>query len=162
MAERQCQALSPGFVPGCHRQRIGEEAQDFAELLRLLEGCGYEVKPGKHLSFYRQRQGQNIRLRSLGPGYSEAELRAVIQGKQPHNPRKKKSFVSRPPKQNLIAEIEAKIGTGKGAAYDQKLKVVKLKAMAETLLFIQRQDFPAYDSLLWRNWLTMPLPEARL
>lgn len=47
----------------------------------------------------------------------------------------------------MITEIEAKIGNGRGAAYDRKLKVVKLKAMAETLLYIQRQDFPDYDAL---------------
>lgn len=54
------------------------------------------------------------------------------------------SKVSRP---TLISQIEAKIGNGKGAAYDQKLKVVKLKSMAETLLFIQKHDFADFDAL---------------
>lgn len=52
--------------------------------------------------------------------------------------------MSRP---TLISQIEAKIGNGKGAAYDQKLKVVKLKTMAETLLFIQKHDFADFDAL---------------
>ena len=51
--------------------------------------------------------------------------------------------MSRP---TLISQIEAKIGSGKGAAYDQKLKVVKLKSMAETLLFIQKHDFADFIS----------------
>ena len=52
--------------------------------------------------------------------------------------------MSRP---TLISQIEAKIGSGKGAAYDQKLKVVKLKSMAETLLFIQKHDFADFNAL---------------
>ena len=34
-----------------------------------------------------------------------------------------------------------------GITYDQKLKVVKLKSMAETLLFIQNHDFADFDTL---------------
>ena len=34
-----------------------------------------------------------------------------------------------------------------GITYDQKLKVVKLKSMAETLLFIQNHDFADFDAL---------------
>ena len=126
---------------------LAKKPKDFEELLQFIEACGYEIKKGRHLTFLRQGQKQNIRLRSLGEGYSEEELQAVLLGKQKHTPRKKKSFASKPAKQTLIAQIEAQIGSGKGRAYDQKLKVMKLKAMADTLLFIQRQDFPDYATL---------------
>ena len=49
-------------------------------------------------------------------------------------------------KPTLISQIEAKIGSGKGAAYDQKLKVVKLKSMAETLRFVQKYDFANFNA----------------
>ena len=112
-----------------------------------MEAAGYTVKRGKHVTFMQDGQPQNIRLRSLGEGYSEEELRAVILGTRVHTPRRKKSFPSKASRPTLISQIEAKIGSGKGAAYDQKLKVVKLKSMAETLLFIQKHDFADFDAL---------------
>ena len=101
----------------------------------------------KHVTFMRDGQPQNIRLRSLGEGYSEEELRAVILGTRVHTPRRKKRHPSKVSRPTLISQIEANIGSGKGAAYDQKLKVVKLKSMAETLLFIQKHDFADFDAL---------------
>ena len=125
---------------------LAKKPNDFETFLKLVEASGYTVKRGKYLTFMREGQ-DNIRLRSLKEGYSEEELRAVILGTRTHTPRKKKTYPARTPSPNLIAQIEAKIGTGKGAAYDQKLKVVKLKSMAETLLFIQRQGFADYAAL---------------
>ena len=112
-----------------------------------VEAAGYTVKRGMHVTFMRDGQPQNIRLRSLGEGYSEEELRAVILGTRVHTPRRKKRYPSKVSRPTLISQIEAKIGNGKGAAYDQKLKVVKLKTMAETLLFIQKHDFADFDAL---------------
>ena len=40
-----------------------------------------------------------------------------------------------------LGAIEAKINSGCGNAYDQKMKVIRLKSFAETLLFIQQHDF---------------------
>lgn len=77
----------------------------------------------KHVTFMRDGQPQNIRLRSLGEGYSEEDLRAVILGTRVHTPRRKKRHPSKVSRPTLISQIEAKIGSGKGAAYDQKLKV---------------------------------------
>lgn len=107
-----------------------------------MEEAGYTVKRGKHVTFMRDGQPQNIRLRSLGEGYSEEELRAVILGTRVHTPRRKKRYPSKVSRPTLISQIEAKIGNGKGAAYDQKLK-----SMAETLLFIQKHDFADFDAL---------------
>ena len=126
---------------------LAKKPKDFEEFLKLVEAAGYTVKRGKHVTFMRDGQPQNIRLRSLGEGYSEEELRAVILGTRMHTPRRKKRYPSKVSRPTLISQIEAKIGNGKGAAYDQKLKVVKLKTMAETLLFIQKHDFADFDAL---------------
>ena len=64
-----------------------------------------------------------------------------------HTPRRKKSYPIKGTRPTLISQIEAKIGGGKGAAYDQKLKVIKLKSMAKTLLFIHKHDFADFDAL---------------
>ena len=126
---------------------LAKKPEDFEEFLKLVEAAGYTVKRGRHVTFMRDGQPQNIRLRSLGEGYSEEELRAVILGTRVHTPRRKKRYPSKVSRPTLISQIEAKIGNGKGAAYDQKLKVVKLKTMAETLLFIQKHDFADFDAL---------------
>lgn len=126
---------------------LAKKPKDFEEFLKLVEAAGYTVKRGKHVTFMRDGQPQNIRLRSLGEGYSEEELRALILGTRVHTPRRKKRYPSKVSRPTLISQIEAKIGNGKGAAYDQKLKVVKLKTMAETLLFIQNHDFADFDAL---------------
>ena len=119
---------------------LAKKPENFEVFLKLVEEAGYTVKRGKHVTFMRDGQPQNIRLRSLGEGYSEEELRAVILGTRVHTPRRKKRYPSKVSRPTLISQIEAKIGSGKGAAYDQKLKVVKLKSMAETLLFIQKHS----------------------
>ena len=126
---------------------LAKKPENFEVFLKLVEEAGYTVKRGKHVTFMRDGQPQNIRLRSLGEGYSEEELRAVILGTRVHTPRRKKRYPSKVSRPTLISQIEAKIGSGKGAAYDQKLKVVKLKSMAETLLFIQKHDFADFDAL---------------
>ncbi len=126
---------------------LAKKPKDFEEFLKLVEAAGYTVKRGKHVTFMRDGQPQNIRLRSLGEGYSEEELRAVILGTRVHTPRRKKRYPSKVSRPTLISQIEVKIGSGKGAAYNQKLKVVKLKTMAETLLFIQKHDFADFDAL---------------
>ena len=126
---------------------LAKKPKNFEAFLKLVEADGYTVKRGKHVTFMWDGQLQNIRLRSLGEGYSEEELRAVILGMRVHTPRRKKRYPSKVSRSTLISQIEAKIGSGKGAAYDQKLKVVKLKSMAETLLFIQKHDFADFDAL---------------
>lgn len=126
---------------------LAKKPENFEVFLKLVEEAGYTVKRGKHVTFMWDGQPQNIRLRSLGEGYSEEELRAVILGTRVHTPRRKKRYPSKVSRPTLISQIEAKIGSGKGAAYNQKLKVVKLKSMAETLLFIQKHDFADFDAL---------------
>ena len=126
---------------------LAKKPKGFEAFLKLVEAAGYTVKRGKHVTFMRYGQPQNIRLRSLGEGYSEEELRAVILGTRVHRPRRKKRYPSKVSRPTPISQIEAKISSGKGAAYDQKLKVVKLKSMAETLLFIQKHDFADFDAL---------------
>ena len=59
---------------------LAKKPENFEVFLKLVEEAGYTVKRGKHVTFMRDGQPQNIRLRSLGEGYSEEELRAVILG----------------------------------------------------------------------------------
>lgn len=60
---------------------LAEKPKDYEELLQKLEQQGYEVKRGKYTSVKGARQKRFIRFRTLGVGYSEEELKAVLAGK---------------------------------------------------------------------------------
>lgn len=126
---------------------LTKKPQSFDALMSLLTQAGYEISYGKNITFFRAGQKQNIRLKSLGDDYSEEALRAVIAGTKPHNPHRKRRTVSKEKRPSLLSAIEAKINSGRGSAYDQKMKVVRLKSMAETLLFIQQHNFKDYAEL---------------
>lgn len=126
---------------------LQKKPKDFEQLLQFLKEDGYTVKPGKHLAFSHQGLKRNIRLRSLGEGYSEAELRAVLDGSRTHTPFKKKKYPQREQKATLISEIEAKMNSGKGVGYEQWAKVFRLKQMAKTVLYLEQHGFTDYEEL---------------
>lgn len=47
----------------------------------------------------------------------------------------------------LISEIEAKLNSGKGYWYDQKMKVVRLKQMAKTFVYQEEHGFADFAAL---------------
>lgn len=126
---------------------IKKKPKDFEAFLRLLKSSGYTVtRRGKNLSFRHAGQKQNIRLSSLGDGYTEDDLRTVLSGGKAHNPFTKKKYPKRT-KPSLILEIETKLNSGKGYWYDQTMKVIKLKQMAKSLMYFEEKGFADYDEL---------------
>ncbi len=113
---------------------LEKQPKGFDALLALLKDSGYSVARKGRLSLRHENQKQSIRLDSLGEGYSEQELRAVIAGSKTHKPFVRKKYPKRRERATLIADIEAKLNAGKGYRYDQAMKVVKLKQMAKTLI----------------------------
>ena len=122
-------------------QALQESPKDMDELICILKNAGYSVKTGKHLAFKSAGQKQFIRLRSLGEGYSEDALIAVLQGSRKHNPFEKKKYKKRQQRTTLLSELEAKINSGKGSRYDQAMKVIKLKQMAKTFVFLEEHGY---------------------
>ena len=53
---------------------------DMEELLRFLEDMGYEVRRGKYISLKGRNQKRFIRMRSLGEGYLEEDLKRFFSG----------------------------------------------------------------------------------
>ena len=101
----------------------------------------YNVAPGKHLTFTHPRQKKNIRVRSLGAGYSERDIQAVILGHKVHSamPNKK-----RKEKTTLLSDIEKMINSGKGAAYENWAKKFSAKQIAKSIIFLKEHDFANY------------------
>ena len=120
-----------------------KKPKSFDELLHFVRENGYRVSVGKNVIFYKDGQ-KSIRLHTLGEGYSEAELRAVITGKATHNPRGKRGRVS------LLIDIEAKLAAGKCGGYERWAKVFNVKQMAKTLLYLQEHGIKSRAELTAR------------
>ena len=119
---------------------LAKKPRTFEELLQIIRECGYRVSEGKSVTFYKDGQ-KGIRLHTLGAGYSEAELRAVIEGKAAHVPRGKREDVS------LLIDIEAKLAGGKSGGYTQWAKVFNVKQMAKALLYLQEHGIKNREEL---------------
>lgn len=99
---------------------LAQKPKTFDEFLRLMQAAGYEIKYGKHYEFKSAEQKKFIRLCSLGEGYSEDEIKSVIDGKAPQ--RGVKKTAAKQPKQqeksvNLLVDIQEKLRQGKGKGY---------------------------------------------
>lgn len=136
---------------------LAKKPKTFDEFLQFMQGAGYEIKSGKHYAFKRVITSQGdveqkkfIRLRSLGEGYSEDELKAIIEGKALQREVKKPS-AKQPKRQeksiNLLVDIQAKLQQGKGKGYEQWAKIFNLKQMAQTVNFLQEHKLLAYSDL---------------
>jgi len=120
---------------------------DFDAFLLSLKVAGYVVKPGKYLAFRAQGENKFTRLRSLGDGYSEQEIRVIIEGKKPL-PSSRSATVRREPQRvNLLVDIQAKLLTRKGPGYERWAKVFNLKQMAQTINYLTKNNLLEYTDL---------------
>lgn len=116
--------------------------KSYDEFFALLREDGYTVIKGKHLTFSHPRQKKNIRVRSLGEGYSERDIQAAILGNKANAPKSRKR---RYEKTNLLSDIEKMINSGKGAAYENWAKKFSAKQIAKSIIFLKEHSFANYD-----------------
>ena len=124
---------------------LDEKTANFEAFLQKLEQQGYEIKRGKHTSVKGARQKRFIRFRTLGVGYSEDEIKAVIAGEVEHRPHQKQ-----PPKEqsfHLLVDIQAKLSEGKGEGYARWAKRYNLKEMSKTLIFLQENKIGSIEEM---------------
>ena len=124
---------------------LAEKPKDYEDFLQKLEQQSYEVKRGKYTSVKGARQKRFIRFKTLGAGYSEDELQAVIAGKTEHRPRQTQPF-QEPPFQ-LLVDIQAKLSEGKSEGYAQWAKCYSLKEMSKTLIFLQENKIGSIEEM---------------
>ena len=127
---------------------LSEKPKDYEDFLQRLEQQGYEVKRGKYTSVKGARQKRFIRFRTLGTGYSEEELKAVLAGEAEHRPRQK----SLAPEQKfqMLVDIQAKLVEGKGAGFAHWAKQHNLKEMSRTLIFLQENKIGSIEEMQGR------------
>ena len=124
---------------------LNEKPANFEAFLQKLEQQGYEIKRGKHTSVKGARQKRFIRFRTLGAGYSEDEIKAVLEGKAKHQPYQKKQPKEQP--FQLLVDIQGKIAEGKSVGYKKWATKFNLKEMSKTLLFLQEQKIGSAEEL---------------
>ena len=127
---------------------MAQKPADFDVFLKLMAENGYEVKQGQHLAFKANGQQKFTRLRSLGEGYSEEELRSAVLGKTIHTPKAKIPYRKNPNKINLLVDIQSKLQAGKGPGYERWAKVFNLKQMAQTINFLTENNITDYETLV--------------
>ena len=116
---------------------LTEKPKDYEDFLQGLEQQGYEVKRGKYTSVKGARQKRFIRFRTLGAGYSEEELKAVISGEAEHHSRQKQKRIVPEQKFQMLVDIQAKLAEGKSMGYARWAKRYNLKEISKTLIFLQ-------------------------
>ena len=124
---------------------LDEKTANFEAFLQKLEQQGYEIKRGKHTSVKGARQKRFIRFRTLGVGYSEDEIKAVIAGEAEPRPHQKQ-----PPKEqpfHLLVDIQAKLSEGKGEGYARWAKRYNLKEMSKTLIFLLENKIGSIEEM---------------
>lgn len=124
---------------------LAEQPKDFEVFLQRLEQQGYEVKRGKHTAVKGKGQKRFIRFRTLGTGYGEDEIKAVLEGKAKHQP-----YQKQPPKEQpfqLLVDIQGKMAEGKSVGYKKWATKFNLKEMSKTLLFLQEQKIGSANEL---------------
>ena len=126
---------------------LAEKPKDYEDFLQGLEQQGYEVKRGKYTSVKGARQKRFIRFRTLGAGYSEEELKAVISGEAEHHPRQKQKRIVPEQKFQMLVDIQAKLAEGKSMGYARWAKRYNLKEMSKTLIFLQENKIGSIEEM---------------
>ena len=128
---------------------LADKPGSYEEFLRKLEQQGYEVKRGKYTAVKGKGQKRFIRFRTLGTGYGEDEIKAVLEGKAKHQPYQKKQPKEQP--FQLLVDIQEKMAEGKSVGYKKWATKFNLKEMSKTLLFLQEQKIGSAEELRERT-----------
>lgn len=127
---------------------LAKKPETLEALFTLLQDAGIEVKKrGKSISLKAPGQDRFARIDTLGDGYSDATLAAVLSGEKAHKPRKKKLVQAEPKTVNLLVDIQAKLKAGKSAGYARWAKVFNLKQMAKTMNYLTENGLLEYAAL---------------
>lgn len=129
---------------------LAKHPADFEELLGLLHKAGWEVKRGKHIALRGAGESRFKRLDSLGEGYTEGALVAILAGEKEHKPRTKCMAIQREPI-SLLVDIQAKLRAGKGAGYERWAKKFNAKELAKTLNYLSEAGVADYADLVQRT-----------
>ena len=125
-----------------------QKPADFDALFALLAKAGCEAaRRGKAMRLKVPGWDRFARMDTLGEGYDEPELRAVLSGQKTHTPKKKIAWPQQEKPVNLLVDIQAKLQAGKSAGYAKWAKVFNLKQMAKTINYLSEHQLLDYAVL---------------
>lgn len=127
---------------------LKEKPKDFSDFLTKMDTAGFVFKDGRQPAFRGIEQKRFIRLRSLGEGYSEEELRAVISGKSLHKAKGGSRQVHEQKQFQMLIDIQAKMVEGKSAGYERWAKKYNRKEAARTVCLLKEKGIGSYKDLL--------------
>ena len=128
---------------------LARKPADMPAFLKELEQSGCTVgQRGKNITICAPGWKRPARMSSLGKGYTQEDVAAVLSGKKEHTPRKKPvAAVPAAPKINLLVDIQAKLQAGKGMGYANWAKTFNLKQMAQTMMYLSEHNLMDYTVL---------------
>ena len=123
--------------------RLVITAKDYDDFLRLMQEAGYEIKPGKYISFRAEGQERFTRSKTIGENYTEERIKERIAGRTPRRSRKQTT----PKGISLIGDIQERIRLIDSKGYEHKAKLTILKEAARTLNYLTDNNLLQYADL---------------
>ena len=123
--------------------RLVITAKDYDDFLRLMQEAGYEIKPGKYISFRAEGQDRFTRSKTIGENYTEERIKARIAGRTPRRNRRQPV----PKGISLIGDIQERIRLIDSKGYEYKAKLTILKEAARTLNYLTENNLLQYADL---------------
>ena len=123
--------------------RLVITAKDYDDYLRLMQEAGYEIKPGKYISFRAEGQERFTRSKTIGENYTEERIKERIAGRTPRRNRRQ----TVPKGISLIGDIQERIRLIDSKGYEYKAKLTILKEAARTLNYLTENNLLQYADL---------------
>ena len=120
--------------------RLVITAKDYDDFLRLMQEAGYEIKPGKYISFRAEGQERFTRSKTIGENYTEERIKERIAGRTPRRNRRQ----TVPKGISLIGDIQERIRLIDSKGYEYKAKLTILKEAARTLNYLTENNLLQY------------------
>ena len=129
-------------------QILKKKPKDFSDFVFQLSELGYEFKDGKQPAFRHSGEKRFIRLRSLGEGYSQEDIIAILSGKSVQKASRASNQVHTQREFNLLIDIQAKMAEGKSAGYERWAKKYNRKEAARTVCLLKEKGVDSYEDLV--------------
>ena len=123
--------------------RLVITSKDYDDFLRLMQEAGYEIKPGKYISFRAEGQERFTSSKTIGENYTEERIKERIAGRTPRRSQRQTT----PKGISLIGDIQERIRLIDSKGYEHKAKLTILKEAARTLNYLTENNLLQYADL---------------
>ena len=118
-------------------------ASGYEDFLKLMEEAGYEIKPGKYISFCAAGQERFTRAKTIGDNYTEERIKERIKGRSARriSSRRDSNGVS------LIIDIQNCLKAQESKGYEHWAKINNLKQASATLNYLTESNLLKYADI---------------